>query len=113
MRTWALKGCPCGGGFTVKTDWCWQKFTKTGKPWFGMGALAGHPRRSSSLATRGKFTPARHDLRDTFEAKVLVNEEGDYIHSAKPDRFYELVEQLTGSQGPYCDLFARRTRPVG
>lgn len=111
MRTWAIKGCPCGNGFTVKTDWSWQKLTKTGKPWFGMGRISRASKEIVIVATRGNFTPARRDLRDTFEAKVPVDEQGDYIHSAKPDRFYELVEQLTGSQGPYCDLFARRTRP--
>ncbi len=30
------------------------------------------------------------------------------VHSAKPDEFYELVEEA--SPGPYLELFARRTR---
>ena len=31
------------------------------------------------------------------------------VHSAKPDAFYELVEQM--HEGPYLELFARRQRP--
>lgn len=37
-----------------------------------------------------------------------VYENGHIAHSAKPDAFYDLVEQI--SPGPYLELFARRQR---
>lgn len=120
MRMWADKGCPCKKGFTPKGDWCWNKLTKHGKPWFAMGHYSRASKEILIVATRGKFSVDDNNFRDAFSAKVPWYEEGDqipdghevgdYIHSAKPPEFYALVEKLAGG-GPYAELFGRKRRP--
>lgn len=121
MLRWNEIGCPCGMGFTPKTDWIWNKLTKNGKEWFAMGHLSRASKEVCVVATRGKFVADYHSLRDAFSAKVPIYKEGDdlpedkkvgdYIHSAKPPEFYKLVERLTGERGPYAELFGRDLRP--
>lgn len=124
-------------GFTVKTDMAWMKthacgrcegrgwtpinesvVIKVGGKATGLWCVAcdgkgykiafglGHHTRACKeiciIATRGRPTPISHSVRDIFHAPL-----GE--HSAKPDLFYERVEQL--ARGPYVELFARRTRP--
>ncbi len=37
-------------------------------------------------------------------------ENGKVIHPAKPDKFYEIVEELVGEKARKLELFARRRR---
>lgn len=88
-------------GFVPKSELVWVKRTKTGKRHFGMGRTVRAEHESCIIATRGRVQVADRSVRSTFEAPV-----GE--HSAKPDRFYEIVQQL--STGPYTELFARTQR---
>lgn len=97
-------------GFKVKSEIIWAKLTKTGKPWIGMGHYVRNSHETCLVATRGKFKVADRSVRDRFEAKVPVDDKGEYIHSAKPLEFYEIVEKLSG-RGPYVELFSRGFRP--
>lgn len=89
-------------GFVPKTEIVWCKRTALGKRWFGMGRTVRAEHEVAIVATRGKPTVKRHDVRSTFEAPAGR-------HSEKPEAFYDLVESLC--EGPYCELFARRQRP--
>jgi N6-adenosine-specific RNA methylase IME4 len=96
-------------GFTPKTEIVWQKVTKNGEPWFGMGRTLRASHEACIVATRGTPRPLDRGIRSRFAAKVPVDEQGRYIHSAKPDAFYGIVERL--SAGPYYEMFSRRKRP--
>lgn len=89
-------------GFRSKTEIVWAKHTASGKRHFGMGHHVRASHETAIIATRGSPRPQSHSVRSLFAAPV-----GE--HSAKPDRFYELVEEL--HPGPYLELFARRRRP--
>jgi N6-adenosine-specific RNA methylase IME4 len=97
-------------GFRVKSEIIWQKLTKTGKPWIGMGHYVRSSHESCLVATRGRFKVADRSVRSRFEARVPVDDKGEYIHSAKPPEMYEIVEKLSG-RGPYVELFSRGFRP--
>jgi N6-adenosine-specific RNA methylase IME4 len=89
-------------GFTLKSEIVWEKTTVTGKPHFGMGHYVRASHETCLLATRGRWKPKARNVRSRFSAPVGR-------HSAKPDAFYDLVEQL--ADGPYVRLFARSERP--
>lgn len=89
-------------GFTVKTELVWNKKTANGKQAMGMGRLTRGSHEVCLLATRGRFVVADRGIRSSFEARL-----GE--HSAKPDKFYDLIEKLAG-EGPFAELFARRPR---
>jgi N6-adenosine-specific RNA methylase IME4 len=97
-RTW---------GFTLKSEIVWQKLTKRGLPWFGMGRYARASHETCLIFTRGRFKVRDRGVRSTFSAPVPVAD-GKYVHSAKPDAFYELVERMC--EGPYVETFSRRRR---
>lgn len=114
-------------GYTLKTELVWIKETKHGKLHFGMGHTVRASHEVCLIGTRGsrrkphcsscainyddrcnyeyqKHNPAKikvktRSVRSVFQAKV-----GE--HSAKPDEFYRIVEELY--DGPYAELFARR-----
>lgn len=88
-------------GYTLKAEIVWQKLTATGKPWFGMGRTVRNSHETCLIGVRGRPPVLSRSVRSTFSAPYTY-------HSAKPDAFYSLVEQL--SPGPYVELFARRTR---
>lgn len=88
-------------GFTVKTEIVWCKQTSTGARWFGMGRHVRAEHEICLVATRGRPKVRSRSVRSTFAAPVVG-------HSAKPDAFYALVEELVG---PGVELFARRQRP--
>ncbi len=73
----------------------------TGKLAFGMGRTVRNCDEVCVIARRGKPKPLSLSVRSVFFAPVGR-------HSEKPDRFYEIVEQL--SPGPYVELFSRRRR---
>ncbi len=95
--------------FVPKSEIVWEKLTKEGKPWFGMGRYVRASHETCIIATRGWFKVQDRAIRSRFSAKVPVDDAGEYIHSAKPDEFYDIIEKL--SPGPYVELFARRFRP--
>jgi len=93
-------------GFEPKSELVWLKQTDPtsgrSRQHFGMGHSVRLAHESCIIATRGSPTIQDHSIRSTFEAPVGR-------HSAKPERFYELVQQL--SFGPHVELFARTPRP--
>lgn len=101
-------------GFTAKAEIVWLKRTKTGKRHFGMGRQVRMEHEVAIIATRGKAEPKVKNIRSTFEAPCPVYpvghpKAGRTIHSAKPEKFYDILEELY--RGPYAELFARRRRP--
>ncbi len=112
-----------GWGFEPKSEIVWNKFTKNGKKWMGMGRTGRQAHEICIVATRGRSVNVMQDLgvRSTFDAKVPCYESnhpkvltgkvkaGAYIHSGKPEEFRDLVERMV--KGPYVELFGRRTRP--
>lgn len=73
------------------------------KPWFGMGWQVRGAHETCLIATRGKNIRRNASIRSVFQARVPDNR-----HSAKPEKFFDLVEELY--PGPYHELFARRQR---
>jgi N6-adenosine-specific RNA methylase IME4 len=105
----ALRVCRAWS-FAPKSEVIWQKLTKDGKPWFGMGHYVRSSHEACLVATRGRFKVEDRSVRSRFEARVPVDDKGEYIHSAKPPEMYEIVEKLAG-RGPYVELFSRGFRP--
>ncbi len=86
-------------GFVPKTEIVWVKKTVNGKRWFGMGRIVRAEHETCLVCKRGRGPEIRlKNVRSTFEAQAGA-------HSAKPDEFRRIVEQLT--DGPYTELFAR------
>ena len=101
VRAWA---------FVPKAEIVWEKLTKRGKPWFGMGRYVRASHETCIVATRGRFKVSSRSVRSRFAAMVPTDEHGRYIHSAKPEAFFELIDDLVGDQGPRLELFARKRR---
>jgi len=96
-------------GFVPKSEIVWQKLTKNGKPHFGMGHYVRASHETAIIAVRGSVKLKSKSIRSRFAAKMPVDAAGRYIHSAKPDEFYRIVETLVA--GPYAEVFARKRRP--
>jgi N6-adenosine-specific RNA methylase IME4 len=101
-------------GFEPKSEIVWQKLSKTLKPWIGMGRYVRAAHETCIIMTRGPTKDVQkmirsRSIRSRFAAAVPVDARGRYVHSGKPEEFYDLVEQLV--HGPYVELFARRARP--
>lgn len=69
---------------------------------FSMGGTYGNACEFVVFARRGKLTAQTRVPRDWFEWPRRGG------HSAKPEAFLDMVEQV--SPGPYVELFARRDR---
>ena len=82
-------------GFTYKTCLTWVK------PQMGMGNYFRSSTEHVLFGVRGKLAIQDRGLTNWFNAPRSK-------HSAKPDSFYDLVEQA--SPGPYLELFSRRRR---
>lgn len=103
-------------GFVPKSEIVWQKLTKTGKKHFGMGHHTRGSHETCIIATRGRPERKNAGIRSTFEAidpfwfeaQTPLKEDGKVYHSAKPDEFYKIVEELTF--GPYIEMFSRKYR---
>ena len=91
-------------GFHHKSEIVWEKLTKHGKPWFGMGHHVRAAHETAIIAVRGSPKPLVRNIRSRFAAKVPEGR-----HSAKPEEFFDIVEAMC--QGPFVELFARRHRP--
>lgn len=97
-------------GFDRPTEFVWEKLTKHGLAWFGMGRTLRGSHEAGLVAKRGNPKPLVKNIRSSFAAPVPRDLVGKYIHSAKPEEFYtQVVEKLAA--GPYCELFGRRHRP--
>ncbi len=90
-------------GFVPKSELVWLKKTKTGKRHFGMGRYVRAEHETCIIAARGKAKDLilSKSVRSVFEGAV-----GE--HSAKPEEFYKIVEQLM--PGPHGELFSRARR---
>lgn len=88
-------------GFEPYGEIIWDKRTATGKQHFGMGRVVRAAHESILIGRRGRPEIQSKSVRSLFSAPVGR-------HSAKPDEFYALVEEL--SPGPYLELFAREKR---
>jgi N6-adenosine-specific RNA methylase IME4 len=88
-------------GFKPKSELVWRKTTVNGKRWFGMGRSVRLEHEVAIIATRGRPQVRSHSVRSVFDAKAGR-------HSAKPEEFFDLVEEMC--RGPYAEIFARRVR---
>lgn len=79
-------------GFEYKTFLVWVK------PQMGMGNYFRVSAELVLFGTRGKLPIEDRSIKNWFEAKRGK-------HSAKPESFYDLVQQA--SPGPYLEMFAR------
>jgi N6-adenosine-specific RNA methylase IME4 len=81
----------------------WAKTTNDGQRLrLGMGRTVRNSHEVCMLCRRGR--PKRADA---GVPSVLLAPRGE--HSAKPDRFFDLVERF--ARGPYVEMFSRRRRP--
>lgn len=100
-------------GFDQKSEMVWIK-TRKGvaiaedetELAFGMGRYTRHAHEVCLIGTRGKA--ATQVMKDHSVRSVFFAEREE--HSKKPDKFFELVEKMTGGEGPYLELFARQPR---
>jgi N6-adenosine-specific RNA methylase IME4 len=98
-------------GFTPKAEIVWIKRDPGGKCTPGMGHYVRNTHETCIIATRGKAIPLRLSRRipSFFEAaRPLKPGTKKPLHSAKPDKFFALVERLV--RGPRVELFARQQR---
>lgn len=77
------------------------------KSGFGLGTFPRPQHETCLVASRGRSTWTTRSHGSVHRWKV-VYEGGSRKHSAKPDGFYDLVQQA--SPGPYLELFARVQR---
>jgi len=95
MRAW---------GFVPKSEIVWVKTTDAGDNLaFGMGRYVRLCHEVCLIGARGRGAQL---IRNRSIRSVFFAPRGE--HSAKPDSFYTLIEQL--AEGPYAELFARRPR---
>jgi N6-adenosine-specific RNA methylase IME4 len=98
-------------GFAPKAELVWLKRDPGGKCTPGMGHYVRNTHETCIIAVRGQAIPLRLSRRipSFFEAaRPLVPGTRKPLHSAKPDKFFHLIERLV--RGPYVELFARRRR---
>jgi N6-adenosine-specific RNA methylase IME4 len=88
-------------GFEPKAELVWVKTEQSGVRHFGMGRYVRNGHETCIIARRGRPVIRDKSVRSVFDAPIGP-------HSAKPDKFFELVERL--SEGPRLELFARRPR---
>ena len=89
-------------GFTYRTQIVWEKYSN-GKLQIGLGNNVRGSHELLLIGKRGEFFTPKYKPPSTITARR--NE-----HSVKPDKFYEIVENMypTASR---IELFARRPRP--
>lgn len=90
-------------GFTYKSGGAWAKQSSTGAKWaFGTGYVFRAAAEFYIVGTLGSPKIRSRSVRNLIVAPVRG-------HSRKPDNLHHDVEALF--DGPYCELFARQTRP--
>ena len=89
-----------------------------GAPHLGLGhytrgaheiAIIARPKRGRAPERRDLSVPSVFEAPMLVDVHGLVGERGRVVHSAKPDKFFAIVEQMY--PGPYVEGFSRRTRP--
>jgi N6-adenosine-specific RNA methylase IME4 len=90
-------------GFKQKQIYTWVKETKRGGIAFGMGRQFRGATEHALIGTRGSPKPASKSERNVDLWVGLP-------HSKKPERLQERLEKMY-PDGPYLELFARRSRP--
>jgi site-specific DNA-methyltransferase (adenine-specific) len=100
-------------GFEVKSEVVWQKLTKFGRPWFGMGRTVRASHETCLIAVRGRASKVirARNIRSSFSAPVPVDILGRYIHSAKPAAFFDDVVIPLVGYVKSLEIFARTRRP--
>jgi N6-adenosine-specific RNA methylase IME4 len=88
-------------GFQQKTEIVWVKTTRAGTLHLGMGHTVRMTHESCLVGVRGHPVTVSRKVPSVFFARRRK-------HSAKPARFYDLVESLR--EGPFVELFARQRR---
>lgn len=105
--------------------WAWGFPTRVGeviwrKPNFGTGAYPRIGHETCVIYKRGNGSLKEDAPRNVHSVQTWRQPRGKgnqgKTHSAKPDGFYDFVEQ--GFDGPYAELFSRRARfgwdyPIG
>jgi N6-adenosine-specific RNA methylase IME4 len=91
-------------GFAYSTTLVWAK-NPIGS---GLGGPYGIATEFVLLGRRGRTPVVERVGRNWWNWKRPYDERGKPQHSAKPEEFYAMVEQVTA--GPYLDMFARRSR---
>ncbi|MGR5294774.1 MT-A70 family methyltransferase [Vibrio mediterranei] len=101
-RAWGFKH------FLNMNGLVWKKLTKTGKAHFGMGWGTRATTESALIMYNGSITRLiqNRSQRNFFEAPIPVDANGEYVHSAKPEKAYEIVEALSGDVAK-LEMFAR------
>lgn len=121
----------CWGFNPTKGEVIWRKLTPTGKEHFGMGYIVRWAHEGCIIASKGKVELAEfmtiqdyeacviatkgkpkvlnRSTRSMFSAPVPRDENGEIIHSAKPDEFFHIVKSLY--PGPRASVFERKLRP--
>lgn len=94
MKAWGFT--PNSMGFT------WAKTTSSGAWHFGGGFTTRKNEEFVVMGKRGRSVREHADVRSLIIEPVRE-------HSRKPDDFHKRVERYTS--GPYCELFARESRP--
>lgn len=74
----------------------------------GLGGAYGIATEFVLFARRGSLPALSKVGRNWWDWKRPYDERGKPMHSAKPEEFYAMVEQV--SPGPYLEMFARRPR---
>lgn len=90
-----------GWGFDPLRLFVWQKTN------FGLGTFPRPQHEAVIVARRGKISFGPSNIGSVQKWKNPYDGRGK-VHSAKPDAFLDVVEQV--SPGPYLELFARRAR---
>lgn len=93
MKAWGFRHISAGA---------WAKQTARGKWAFGTGYFFRSAAEFYLLGHRGKPKIRARNIRNLITAKTAG-------HSVKPDDLHGVVERMI--DGPYIELFARRTRP--
>ena len=83
----------------------WNKLTKTGKPFFGMGHATRAGSESALIGVKGKLGNL---IKDRSVRAVINAPVGR--HSEKPDDFRKAIVQLCGDV-PRLEMFARVSTP--
>lgn len=110
MQAEALDVCRAWG-FVPKAEIAWIKRDPGGRCRPGMGHYVRNSHETCIIAVRGKACPLRlsRSIPSFFEAAPPTYPgTRKTIHSAKPEKFFHMVERLV--RGPYLELFGRRYR---
>jgi N6-adenosine-specific RNA methylase IME4 len=78
------------------------------RPYLGMGHHVRAAHETAIIATRGRNIRIDKSVPSVFDARMPEDANGEFIHSAKPPKIYEIVERLW--PGPYVETFARNNR---